>query len=406
MRFFTLLLAFFLSAQSIAFAHSEHDAELALSLERTKIQYQRIHQLYDDLFDLELDLSDEEGDVIIDDIIDQVKTNLYAQNQLKKPTVWAHLKKILDEIKLEAKVLSRQHGLALSIVIMTIEITELPMKAIAVSLGSPVVIVLYEVLQPGLLVPAMIVGVKKLSKSIKTKKYFGDPKLYHEWKSIVKSNRKQTKIKSGKNYIGASLNGKTYILKSSNFFNDLLKSVGLFKRRFDYKNIKRLIVKNNYQNDQINKIFKSKLPKQFRAKLLLEELEKSGHLKKIETRFENSQTNLTKHKLDHSILFWSKSLLSSKSQYETINLFYNLPKSLSPLLFMELWESSLKNEFFHYNNHFKRKFYRGLERDLLEVMIKLRKQALLERKMPEWSPENTELVENYFLHYIKTVENL
>ena len=394
----SLLVFILLVSSSFAGDHSlaKIDGDILLSLERIKLQNEILHKQYEDLKDIESSIDPIHNDAIIDSLAQKIITDIESSSNYKKNTAWGEVKDIVHHIKEEAKILSRKNGLAISIIIMTIELTELPMKALAVSIGSPILVVLYEVLQPGILIPAIIIGIKNIAKTAKTKKLFQNKDLYRQWKNSERKVLKELKIKKGNNEISYLVEDNNYIVDSSNIFNDTLNAVGFYRGRLDYKNLKRFIKRNNINTTRLNFLKEANIHKQIKAKFILDELVKLGFSEKIQNRFVKARTDLKSQTLNAELTKWVYELLNSKSDEQTQYLFQNLPRSESPLIFFELWESKIMEEFFATNNQYKNKYYRKLQTKLLPIIVRLRKDALINNFSPAWTPELEQMTNSYF----------
>ncbi len=393
-------LALFLSLISSSFAgsysHAPIDDDLLLSLERIKLQNEILHKQYESIKGIEDSIDPKYNDAIIDSLAQKIMADIESNSHYQKSSAWEKVKEMVHHIKEEAKILSRKNGLAISIIIMTIEITEIPMKALAVSIGSPVLIVLYEVLQPGILIPAIIIGIKNIAKTIKMKRLFNNKVLYRKWKDSERKVKKELKLKKGSNDISYTLDEENYIVKPSNIFNDTLKIVGLYRNRLDYKNLMIFMRKNEIKTTRLKLIKEAKINKQLKAKLILDELLKLGQTDELTDRFERAKIDLESRSLGEELTLWVSSLLNSNSPEHTQHLFSNLPTSVSPLIFFELWESKIMEEFFAYNNQFKNKYYRKLQTKLLPIIVDLRKKALMNGFSPQWTPQLQEMTSQYF----------
>jgi hypothetical protein len=317
---------------------------------------------------------------------------------MQKKGVWQKVVHLFQDIKTEAKVLTRTHGLAISIIVMTFELTELPMKAIAVAIGHPVIIVLYEVLQPAILVPAIILGAKSLVRNYKTKKYFGDKIIFKKWKKDQKQSYKAGKTKERKDHIGITVDDETYLIKPSNIVFESLKYIGLFRHRLDYSNIKRELRHQNMQTKEIEDIKSSDLPKQLKTKLLLLKMQElnPNTAELIQTKYPRAKTSLPTHSISKEIIDWTTALFNAQDAEDTLTILETYPRDISPLVLMELWGAKIMQEFFEHNNHFKLPYYRGLQKNLLPLVIKLRNKALINGFLPEWTPELQQEISQYF----------
>ena len=393
-------LILFISLVSASFASTlpleQFDSDILLSLERIKLQNEILHKQYEDLKEIESSIDPEHNEAIIDSITQKVLSDIESNSNYQKNSAWGEVKELVHHISDEAKVLSRKNGLAISIIIMTIELTEIPMKALAVSIGSPVLVVLYEVLQPGILIPTIIIGIKNIAQTAKAKRLFNNKALYKEWRSSEKEVQKQLSFKKGKNQISYELGEHNYIVDNSNLLTDTLRIIGFNKGRLDYKNIRIFLRKKDIQSVEIESIKDANLNKQLKAKLILDQLTVLGYNEELHSTFKRARVDLKPRALNQELSKWIHDLFNSQSSEKTIELFNNLPLSVSPLIFFELWETKIMEEFFAFNKQFKRKYYRKLQTKLLPIVIGLRKDALLSGANPQWTSELEDFSGSYF----------
>jgi hypothetical protein len=111
--------------------------------------------------------------------------------------------------------------------------------------------------------------------------------------------------------------------------------------------------------------------------------------------------NLKSVALSEDLSNWVSDLLTSKTSAQTQYLFENLPRSISPLIFFELWESKIMEEFFATNNQYRQKYYRQLQKKLLPIIVSLRKDALINNFSPVWTPQLESLTNDYFQPILK-----
>jgi len=399
MKIYSLILLCLLLVQSSFALESNINSETLLSLEKVQLQYQRLISQYDFLAGIE-EINDIENDEdILIKYIEEVENQIMNHPTVRKENAWVKIKHLFSELKTEARILSREMGLGVTIAILTIEITEIPMKAVALSLGSPVIVVLYEVLQPGILVPAIIVGIKKLNKTMKTKKLFESKALFRQWKDLENTNAKQLHMKKSQSMIGLYDNGKAYLIKPKSFLVSSLRLVGLYKKRIDFHSLKRFCKRNNLALDELPKIKSSHYHNQLKAKILLSILvtDYPESIALLEKRFSKSIIALEKYSLPSDYSQWVLELLGSTDAKKTKSLLLNFPLSVSPLLFIELWDSIVKEEFFRHSHSLGRKEYRALEKTLLPVLIEQRKFALEQKRLKSWDNDSIESIRSYLV---------
>lgn len=400
MKIYSIILFSLLLVQSsFGAAPTSINSETLLSLEKVQLQYQRLVSQYDFLAGIE-ELNDIENDEdLLIQYIEEVENQIMNHPTVRKENAWGKIKHLFSELKTEARILSREMGLGVTIAILTIEITEIPMKAIALSIGSPVIVVLYEVLQPGILVPAIIVGIKKLNKTIKTKKLFESKSLFQTWRDLEKTNAKQLMMKKSKAMIGLYDDGHAYLIKPKSFLVSSLRLIGLYKKRIDFHSLKRFCKRNNLAMDEMTKVKSSHYHNQLKSKILLSILitDYPESVELLERRFSKSIIALEKNSLPNDYSQWVLELLGSTNANETKSLLLNFPRSVPPLLFLELWDSIVKEEFFRHSHSLGRKEYRALEKTLLPVLIEQRKFALEQKSLKSWDSESIESIRSYLV---------
>ncbi len=381
------------------------NTQTLLSVEKVQLQYQRLLKQYDFLDELE-NLQDLPGsEDIIENYIVEIENSLKNNPVIVKEGAWKKIEHLFQEIKAESRVLTRKFGLAVSITVLTIELTELPMKALALHLGSPVVIILYEFLQPGILVPAIIVGIKQWNKNRKSKKLFEDKALFAKWKELEKATSKQMKLKRYSPKIALYEDESLYLIRPSNFAISGLRTFGFFRKRIDFNSLKRLCKKHGFALKELDTLKKTHYHKQIKSKVLLSILLNNYPESKpfLIDRFSKSIMKNDFVALPLDFRKWIVSLLTSQDGKQTQSLLQSFPLSLPPLLFLELWDSAIKEEFYHHNQDFKRKYYRSLERKLLPLLVKYRKAALQDRSTRPWTDESLNEVRSYFLDFLRAM---
>jgi hypothetical protein len=379
-------------------AHTPSDKDILLSVERVQLQYQRILKQYDFLEDIQqLDNLPNSGE-ILEHYLLELENHIRNHPTIQKEGAWKKIEHIFQDIKVESRVLARKFGLALSITILFIELTEIPMKAIALGLGSPIVIVLYEVLQPGILIPSMILGIKVWNKYRKSKKYFESKDLFREWKAGEMATSKELHLKRYSTMISLAGNQKTYLIRRGSLFVSVFRSLGLFRKRIDFHSLKRFCKKNKMAMAEMELLKKTNYPRQVKAKILLAILIKDypNAEKLLAERFTKGMSEIKNNQLPLEFSQWMVDLLRSSDADKTVELLNNFPQSIPPLVFLELWDSAFKEEFYHHNLDFKLKYYRSLEKGLLPLLVKHRKLALLEGSLAPWDEATITELRNYF----------
>lgn len=393
------LLSFLISISAFSSEGKGIDrAELLLSLEQVQLQYQRLMHQYKELEALNEIKDPQRADHIVSTLIEKITAEVREHPEIKKRGAWKYIKHLFTDIRDEARVITREHGLAVSIVVLTIELTEIPMKAIALSLGSPVIIVLYEVLQPGILIPATILGVKAIANNIKIRNLFQDKALYKKWKKSKKQAEKESKTSVSGTEIGYEYHNHIYVIRNSNLLVNLLRPFGLFRKRLDYVSVKKDLRKRKVKTLEVEEIKKSNMPSQIKTKMILDIMKSydDPYMGYMEKRYGKFRLSIEPLKLDDEYLYWVQDLLEARSKEETLQVFANLPRSVSPLIFFELWESKVKELFFEHNRFFNLRFYRNLNRNLIRVLVPLRRAALSSGNFPEWTPQLEEIAVDYF----------
>lgn len=375
------------------------DSHLLLELKRAEAHFNQVSYEYREFQTSLSKKSIIEQESYIESLVStlsfEVDERLKEHSELDKGMV----KKLFSDIKTEAKLLTRTHGLAISIAFLTIELTELPMKAVALSLGSPVIIVLYEVLQPGLTIPAATIAIQSIVKNYKMKKIFADNISFKKWRKNRKEARKKIGFHKNKAIL-TEIDGEFYRISSSGLITRILQKIGIRKGRLDYSNLMRFVKKNKLNEGRIKLLSSQKnIPPQIRAELILKEILKSKNGEELLTkRFKKSFVDIDFNHLDEKFLLWLEHVLEAKDKEELKILFENIPETISPLVFMELWESVLMEEFFENNDLFKLKYYRYLSKNLLNVVTKLRKEAYQSMTLKTWDDSSRELIKNYLLN--------
>lgn len=196
-------------------------------------------------------------------------------------------------------------GAALGILIAIFEITEIPVKLLAVGIGAPEVLLVYEIVQPAVTLPAAVILIQKISKNVKLRKRLNDKSDF----KLYRKSKKEAKHLIGKDKnLLINIHDELYTITTSSVVKDFIQALGFKRDELNFKNLKKLLKVSNINSEHIQVILKQKsIPKQIRVKLAISHIDKELLKKHI-----NTDHKLKKINTPSSVLKWSYDVMSCK----------------------------------------------------------------------------------------------